>query len=621
MADSGEWRTVAPRGKSRNRKPPSKPTSAEDAGSAGGSLPTTRADSQPLRDSTRGRRRNFTPSQHGTAPGPEVAGQARNQPPPQAGQRGWTTTRGFGRGRGHSNRGGGHGTRATHNTENQSAEATTASRFNALAAASSHSSSGRWSKHSSQSSVAGRGGALRGHKERYMRGQLSASDGDDSDDDEDDVDIETAFPPVSIMVLCPFTDCTDDAPLPLTQPNQLIEHLLDVHGLTFKNIHHMYFSLQKYLDTWAEKRGQSAGAMGAIDGVAVTDPSEASSSGKPQYTVDPAQCPDDAALRKLLQKEKLDEILATQERERQTDAKQPRKCLFCRHTCDNRAVLFRHMFVEHSFNIGLPDNLVNVSEFLAILEDKLANLKCLYCEKTFTSAAVLRKHMRKKKHFKISSRNRVYDRFYVVNFLEPGKNWESFENEVYESDEDGAGRRDDSWEDWEEAVTEPTMCLFDQVMEDSPIAICEHMKHAHGFDLPAIRQAHHLDFYKTVTLINYVRRQASLGICVGCDANVGGLTQLADHMTANGCFAKLPPGLSHPIWADPQYLFPTYEDDPLLIWVDDDDDADDHVAQVRNANEPHRGLRQPQQSAPISSSVTAPTPDQVADQLQQTQLA
>ncbi|KAJ1959816.1 hypothetical protein H4R35_007603, partial [Dimargaris xerosporica] len=176
--------------------------------------------------------------------------------------------------------------------------------------------------------------------------------------------------------------------------------------------------------------------------------------------------------------------------------------------------------------------------------------------------------------------------------------------------------------DWEEAVTEPTMCLFDQVMEDSPVAICEHMKHAHGFDLLAIRQAHHLDFYKTVTLINYVRRQASLGVCVGCDANVGSLIQLADHMTANGCFAKLPPGPSHPIWADPQYLFPTYEDDPLLIWVDDnDDDADDHIAQVRNANEPHQGQRQPQQSSPTSSSVTAPTPDQVADQLQQTQLA
>lgn len=60
----------------------------------------------------------------------------------------------------------------------------------------------------------------------------------------------------------------------------------------------------------------------------------------------------------------------------------------------------------------------------------------MYCEKRFTTPAVLRKHMRKKKHFKINARNRIYDKFYVINYLEPGKNWETFENENYESDED-----------------------------------------------------------------------------------------------------------------------------------------------------------------------------------------
>ena len=44
--------------------------------------------------------------------------------------------------------------------------------------------------------------------------------------------------------------------------------------------------------------------------------------------------------------------------------------------------------------------------------------------------------MRKKKHFKINPRNHGYDRFYIINYLEPGKNWESYENEKYESDDD-----------------------------------------------------------------------------------------------------------------------------------------------------------------------------------------
>jgi len=44
--------------------------------------------------------------------------------------------------------------------------------------------------------------------------------------------------------------------------------------------------------------------------------------------------------------------------------------------------------------------------------------------------------MRKKKHFKINSKNHIYDKFYIINYLEPGKNWENFVNDKYESDEE-----------------------------------------------------------------------------------------------------------------------------------------------------------------------------------------
>lgn len=36
-----------------------------------------------------------------------------------------------------------------------------------------------------------------------------------------------------------------------------------------------------------------------------------------------------------------------------------------------RSVLLNHMAREHAFNIGLPDNIVNCSEFLAVLQEKL----------------------------------------------------------------------------------------------------------------------------------------------------------------------------------------------------------------------------------------------------------
>ena len=42
-----------------------------------------------------------------------------------------------------------------------------------------------------------------------------------------------------------------------------------------------------------------------------------------------------------------------------------------------RTILFKHMFAEHNFNIGLPDNLVNVNEFLDMLEAKLTRYVAL----------------------------------------------------------------------------------------------------------------------------------------------------------------------------------------------------------------------------------------------------
>ena len=41
----------------------------------------------------------------------------------------------------------------------------------------------------------------------------------------------------------------------------------------------------------------------------------------------------------------------------------------------------------------------------------------------------LKDHMRKKGHKKINAQNKVYDRFYVINYLELGKTWEEVQGE------------------------------------------------------------------------------------------------------------------------------------------------------------------------------------------------
>ncbi|KAJ1656549.1 hypothetical protein IWQ61_003896 [Dispira simplex] len=446
------------------------------------------------------------------------------------------------------------------------------------------------------------GGTFPGSDEKHNKDDTSSDKDDDEDDDDDDGedDIEAVFPPVSFLVFCPFANCSDDT-LPLTQPAQLTSHLSEAHGLIFKNLHHMSFSLQKYLDSWSEKLAQD---VSTIEGL-VTIPG-VGSDGRLEYIIGASQCPIDQTLRQDIQKTKLDEILKTQARERQEDAKQSRKCLFCKQICEHRQHLFRHMFTEHNFNIGLPDNLVDVNEFLNILEGKLGNLQCLYCEKTFTSAAVLRKHMRKKKHFKISARNRLYDRFYVVNFLEPGKNWESFENEVYDSDED---RRDNSWDDWQEEVLTPTMCLFDDVVAPTPEVACEHMQTVHGFDIHAIRQTRGLDFYKTVALINFIRRQTASGVCMGCGTKVDESMSLVEHMDKNACFTKIPDE-HHSVWTDPHFLFPTYENDPLLMWFDDSWSGDEAESNPVQTPETH-GTQPPAADSTTQDKAV----DEIADTL------
>ncbi|KAG9066216.1 hypothetical protein KI688_001437 [Linnemannia hyalina] len=397
----------------------------------------------------------------------------------------------------------------------------------------------------------------------------SSSFSSDSDSSQSDYPSGSGRPPYHavIMIHCPFQSC--DLTDPLTDSTSLVAHLKEAHKVAFKNIHHMFILLDRYLTHWAEE----IEAKG-LEKVAVK-----AEEGDEFFTIDPAVSVADRTLRDEIQREKLNEILKVQEKERNDEAKLKRKCLFCKNVCDNRTILFKHMFAEHNFNIGLPDNLVNVNEYLDMLEAKLTGLQCLYCEKTFTSPAVLRKHMRKKKHFKISARNRLYDQFYVINYLEPGKNWENFEHDRYDSDDD---RRDDSWADWDDALEEEkTKCLFENVHFSSAQATREHMKEAHGFDLEGERHALGLDFYQTISLINYIRRQTMLGVCFSCQKKKPEQQQdgddeedwLVKHLKEDGCGAKAP-SKEADFWKDAQYLLPMLENDPLLM-IFGEEESDD----------------------------------------------
>ena len=120
----------------------------------------------------------------------------------------------------------------------------------------------------------------------------------------------------------------------------------------------------------------------------------------------------------------------------------------------NRKELFDHMNESHNFSVGLPDNIVFVEEFLDLLDKKLSENLCLFCEKTFKDRTVLKEHMRKKIHKKINPKNQEYDKFYLVNYLEPGKTW----REIMEEFDEYCQNED--WSDWFEVEAE-AICMLD----------------------------------------------------------------------------------------------------------------------------------------------------------------
>ncbi|KAJ3088472.1 hypothetical protein HK102_008662 [Quaeritorhiza haematococci] len=405
-------------------------------------------------------------------------------------------------------------------------------------------------------------------------------------------------------------DSTTNLPPSVTTNAKLaLDHLREAHALMIHNPNHIIIFFNQYVGRIAAEI-----ATGNLQSVAkLTE--QTNHNGQHIYVLGNESCGKDLEIRRELQSEKLNEMLQIQEMERRSESQKPRKCLFCRVVGQNRQSLFEHMFHEHGFNIGLPDNLVQIDEFLDLLQQKLANLVCLYCEKLFKNAPTLRKHMRKKKHFKVNPRQRAYDRYYIVNYLEPGKTWEEIQMEDDDDDEDdnldvdedvdedeiddesgedvGGGavreatdtlkmrgkrrwrpsasriKSQDDWTDWNESSSEPTMCLFDERILPSAAEACEHMKQEHGFDLATIRREMALDFYQTLKLINYIRRETSMLRCYSCHAGAfETMEQLEEHMQGEGHFANVPQIGKANFWDDPQYLFPTYENDPLLFDVD-----------------------------------------------------
>ncbi|XP_077981074.1 zinc finger protein 277-like [Glandiceps talaboti] len=350
-----------------------------------------------------------------------------------------------------------------------------------------------------------------------------------------------------------------------------LKHLVTVHKMVLADVN-LVCNLSKYVEYWRKRFQQEP--IKNFCSVIHTNSRPTDKGPKEEYYLLSDVLPEDKQIREYLQRKRLDWILETQQKERM-DSSFSRGCLFCRqHFEGNRAELLNHMAHDHGFSVGQPDNLVFTTEFLDSLEDKFKNLQCVYCEKTFKDRMTLKDHMRKKQHKRINPKNTSYDKFYVINYLELGKNWESVQAEpeydvaTPESLSDVEDQED--WSDWEENTGAAAYCLFCDFNASTIDTLESHMKETHCFDLIKVKDTLDLNFYQQVKLINYIRRQVYQDTCLFCLDKFTDRDSTMEHMR-NEKHMEVP---SKDIWDQPQYYFPTYENDTLLCLLTDDDDDD-----------------------------------------------
>ncbi|XP_035521769.1 zinc finger protein 277 [Morone saxatilis] len=361
--------------------------------------------------------------------------------------------------------------------------------------------------------------------------------------------------PGSELLVCLF--CPES--VPLRQKDVLLKHLLLEHKLVIADVK-LIADLPKYMLYWRGRfLEQPVTDFCSVIKTNSTGPVEK----QENYFLLCDVLPEDRILRERLQQKRLEEVLEQQQVERD-DGSFHRLCMFCSEEfTGNRSSLLNHMAREHSFSIGLPDNIVYCNQFLDTLQRKLDNLQCLYCEKTFRDKTTLKDHMRKKAHRRINASNHEYDRFYVINYLELGKTWEEVQSE-----DDRELAEDDDWSDWQ-AHPVSAVCLFCEHQSETMEQIYTHMKEAHGFDLHKLRTELNLRFYQQVKLVNFIRRQIHQSRCYGCQEKFDCRDAVLRHIAAEGHMMKLPDVST---WNQPQYYFPTYENDALLCTLSDSDE-------------------------------------------------
>ncbi|KAK4320956.1 hypothetical protein Pmani_008210 [Petrolisthes manimaculis] len=361
-------------------------------------------------------------------------------------------------------------------------------------------------------------------------------------------------------------------------PQPLLQHLLVCHRFTIAEVEQVA-DLRQYVLYWGKLRGVDIHDYCVVIN---TNCLPGDRSPTESYYLLCDKLPEDRHLRHTLTKMKLRFIVEQKEKER-NDVTFSRPCIYCRRTIGGGVTqVLHHLTNQHSFTIGNPDNIVYGAQLLDLLHDKLTNLVCLCCEKVFRSFKMLRQHMRKHQHRCLNPKNKVYDKFYLRNYLRPGTPWEETKRELErESDTESLGEGDGETE-WREDDTPPTTCLFCQYTTlKIPGGLFHHMRLHHNFDFELATNT--FTFYQKVKIVNYIRTCIKEKRCPHCCLVFGSPEYLEQHLSQQAGHCNLP-NINTP-WNLPQFHIPVFENDGLLLHLEDNE-MDENDPKTIPSNQP-----------------------------------
>ncbi|KRZ72135.1 Malignant T-cell-amplified sequence 1 [Trichinella papuae] len=242
-----------------------------------------------------------------------------------------------------------------------------------------------------------------------------------------------------------------------------------------------------------------------------------------------------------------------------------------------RSQLIHHLYLIHRLNLGSPDNMVFVTEYIDILSDMIRRNQCLYCEEYFADNRALMEHMRIMQHREVNPKNILYDKFYVINYLELGKKWlevlaEDFEDTLATFADSDEEAEEESWNEWEEEDVEDEqtfVCLLcDKSFQEVPLLL-QHMLKQHHFHFSEFLENEQMDFYERIKFVNFIRKKCHDFVCFICGKDdLRSSDALKKHLSEKSeeQMKRLP---GREKWNKEEYLQPTYENDLLLTVLDE----------------------------------------------------